>query len=305
MQEQQVERFEGWMRMMHPRLARFEDFIMPVEWSGGYTRDSLVELERYILDRWPEQQDFLDTAGLDFIDGAVRYIGETYLRLAGGGWSVDRDPDFIYAGRPVVRFDREDRIPVSPFHLLTTIQIRRTGDVLSRIWDGQSKNILERRASEAPGWTPKREPISGVVAERLEGGPEVLAWVERVPTLVSSLTSDTSSLDLSLESMADLAECALRDLSVGALHGDEGRERREAYVAYLGEVARRARGGRWMVRPGAPNDTNPFVGRPYVEHETQAGDSRWLLAEIVVLGFMENPEVERLVDPVSNYVNGE
>lgn len=299
------EDLRDWLEAMSPRLARFRDFIMPVEWTGGYTRDSLVGLERYVLDRWDDEGAFLDEAGIDFIDAAVRYIGETYLRLAGGGWSVDRDPDFIYAGRPVVRFDREDRIPVSPFHLLTTIQIRRTGDVLSRIWDGQSKTILERRASEAPGWTPRREPIPGVVAERLEAGPEGLAWVERVPTLVSSLTSDTSSLDLSLESLADLAEGALRDLSSGALHGDEGRERRDPYVAYVGEVALRARGGRWMVRPGAPNGTNPFVGRPYAEREIQAGESRWLLAEIVVLGFMENPKVERLVDPVSNYVNGE
>lgn len=113
---------------------------------------------------WPDHQSFVDAADRDFTDGAVRYIGETYLRVAGGGWSVDHDPSFIYSGRPVVRFDRENRTPVSPFHLLSTVLHRRSGNVLTSIWDGQSRQVAERRATEAPGWRPRRDPVPGLVA---------------------------------------------------------------------------------------------------------------------------------------------
>jgi len=81
---EQAEQFQDWLEGMHPRLARFEDFITPREWTGGYTRESLAGLEQYVLDMWPDHQSFVDAADLDFTDGAVRYIGETLLRVAGG-----------------------------------------------------------------------------------------------------------------------------------------------------------------------------------------------------------------------------
>ena len=77
---EQDELLASWLEAMHPRLSRFEDFITPREWSGGYTRESLVSLERYILDRWPDKKAFIDENDTDFIDGSTRYARWCTLR---------------------------------------------------------------------------------------------------------------------------------------------------------------------------------------------------------------------------------
>ena len=151
-----------WLEIMHPRLARFEDFLTPREVVTDYTRDSLVSLERLILDRWPDRQSFAQEQDTDFNDGATRYIGETYLRIAGGGWFVNHDPNFLYSGRLCILLDVEMPVPISPLNLITTILSRRAGNVLTRIWDGQTKNVAERRLAE-PGWEPVRAPFPGAI----------------------------------------------------------------------------------------------------------------------------------------------
>lgn len=280
---EQDELFASWLEAMHPRLARFEDFITPREWSGGYTRESLVSLERYILDRWPDKKAFIDENDTDFIDGSTRYIGETFLRLAGGGWSIDHDPAFIYTGRPVVRFDTGSPMPVSPVHLMTTILARRTGNVLTRIWDGQAAAVERRREAEGPGWEPVREPVPGLVADRL-GSPELDAWVQRVPALVDVVRSRAGvkrspSLDLSPRSLEVLAQVALEDADAGHLaRGTQGAVR-AAYVAYLGTVLIGAAGGAWVLMPGPDDHQNPFVGRPFVERTDSDGDRRAALLD--------------------------
>ena len=273
---EQAEQFQDWLEAMHPRLARFEDFITPREWTGGYTRESLAGLEQYVLDMWPDHQSFVDAADLDFTDGAVRYIGETYLRVAGGGWSVDHDPTFIYSGRPVVRFDRENRTPVSPFHLLSTVLNRRSGNVLTSIWDGQSRQVAERRATEAPGWRPRRDPVPGLMTEAPPISPEAAAWIARVPGLVRDLQSWAGDrgpmLDLSRASLSTLAALAVDDIDAGLLHWQGSGPLKDAYVAYLGEVALRASEGTWVLHPGDAHGNNPYVGRPFVGRFTEAGD---------------------------------
>ncbi|WP_138945961.1 hypothetical protein [Plantibacter sp. M259] len=151
-----------WLEIMHPRLARFEDFLTPREVVTDYSRDSLVSLERLILHRWPDRHAFAQEQDTDFNDGATRYIGETYLRIAGGGWFVNHDPKFLYSGRLCILLDVEMPVPISPLNLITTMLSRRTGNVLTRIWDGQTKNVTERRLTE-PGWEPKREPFPGAI----------------------------------------------------------------------------------------------------------------------------------------------
>ncbi|MBF4567601.1 hypothetical protein ITJ57_02380 [Plantibacter sp. VKM Ac-2880] len=151
-----------WLAMMHPRLARFEDFLTPREVVTDYTRESLVSLEQLIIDRWPDRHAFAQEQDTDFNDGATRYIGETYLRIGGGGWFVNHDPKFLYSGRLCILLDVEMPVPISPLNLITTMLSRRTGNVLTRIWDGQTKKIAERRLAE-PGWEPVRAQFPGAI----------------------------------------------------------------------------------------------------------------------------------------------
>lgn len=165
------ELFAEWLEAMHPRLSRFEDFLLPrnvIHEDGteepfrrDYSRESLEQLERLILDRWPNQSAFLEESDTDFIDGAVRYIGESLLRSYGGGWHLNDDPTFDDHGRPYVRLDTLDRTPITPFFLMTALLKRRTGRVLTRVFDGQGMNVEERRLHEGPDWQPRRDPAPG------------------------------------------------------------------------------------------------------------------------------------------------
>lgn len=275
--------FRSWLEDMHPRLARFVDIITPAGWSGGCSRESLVALERHMLDRWPDVASFQQEQDTDFIDGATRYIGETYLRLGGGGWFVDHDPKFVFSGRPCVRLDTVDPLPISPVNLMGAVLSRRTGEVLARVWDGQTENLAERREVEGPGWEPVREPVPGLFVERL-GSPELEAWVQRVPALVDVVRSRAGSerarsLDLSPLSLEVLAQVALEDADAGHLAEGVQGDARAAYVAYLGTVAIGAAGGSWVLLQRPDNHENPFVGRPFVERTDSDGDRRTALPD--------------------------
>lgn len=154
-----VEQLDDWLDVMRPRLARFEDVLMPAGWSGDFSRASLGELERYVLERWPDRVSFDDAGDPDWVDGAVRYVGETYLRVGGGGWRVVSDPSSVFSGLPVIVLDTIDPFPISPFNLLTALLGRRTGQVLAKVYDGQLLEVQERRDVEGPGWEPERHPV--------------------------------------------------------------------------------------------------------------------------------------------------
>jgi ribose transport system substrate-binding protein len=103
---------------MQPRLTRFVDFLLPPV-VGDFSRESLVGLEAQLLERFPDPERYYQGDGdRDVIDGAVRYVGETYLRAFGGGWKFSDDPRFVVAGRPYVLLGTPDATPISPFNLM-------------------------------------------------------------------------------------------------------------------------------------------------------------------------------------------
>ena len=63
--------FQVWLEGMHPRLARFQDFLLPVGMLRNYSRASLVELEQLLLVRWAGKKAFKEDPDTDFIDGAI------------------------------------------------------------------------------------------------------------------------------------------------------------------------------------------------------------------------------------------
>ncbi|WP_456787684.1 hypothetical protein [Cellulomonas sp. P5_C5] len=271
------EQFEEWLDAMHPRLARFEDFLMPTGWTAGFTRESLAELEQYALERWPDPRAFLDEDDEDWIDGAVRYVGETYLRIGGGGWYLDTDPDFVFSGVPIIRLDTIGPVPISPRHLLAALLDRRTGRVLTQVYDGQLEEVQERRDAEGPDWEPQRRPVPGITPPEHDPGdtPERDAWValvdERIAALRAHAGEHGADLDLSPESLALLERLAEVDLT--AAGSDAGAERVAQYASYLGTVLLRQSPGQWSLRPGEPG-SDPFVGRPFIKRVDEKGDAR-------------------------------
>ncbi|WP_456787680.1 hypothetical protein [Cellulomonas sp. P5_C5] len=272
------EQFEDWLEAMDPRLARFEDFLMPTGWTKGFTRESLQELEQYMLERWPDRDSFKDDGDSDWIDGAMRYIGEAYLRIAGGGWHLDNKPDTVFRGQPVIRPDTLHGFPISPYNQMGLLLKRRTGHELTKLWDGQLREVQRRRDVEGPDWEPKRLPVPGYTAPEQDPGdtPERDAWAAQVDERVAALRAHAGEhgarLDLSPESLTVLEQLSEADLTDAAIdvRSAEGAEVVARYASYLGAVLLQQAPGRWILRPGAPG-TDPFVGRPFVKRLDENG----------------------------------
>lgn len=302
----QDELFRSWLEDMGPRLARFEDFLMPDGWVAGFTRDSLASLEQLMLGRWPDRRSFEDEKDVDFTDGAVRYIGESYLRLGGGGWFVDNDPSFVFSGRPCIRLDTLDRTPISPRNLMGALLTRRTGEVLVRVWDGQVKNLEKRRLVEGPGWVPRRDASSGTPDEPQPESPELDAWTAGMPARIEVLRerasrSEGRQLDGSASSLPVLAEVLREDVLAGALSEGEPSLLRDAYASYLAEVARGAAGGAWVFLPGDPQSRNPFVGRPFIERHDADGAPRRLFPHACIDKCARTSDVTLLLSTFEAY----
>lgn len=153
------EELDGWLEAMPPRLARFEGVLMPAGWTTGFTRESLEELEQHMLARWPDRASFQDDGDSDWIDGAVRYVGEAILRIAGGAWHLDNEPDVVFRGQPVVRPDTLHGFGISPYNQMGLLLKRRTGQELGKLYDGQLREVQRRRDVEGPDWEPRRPAV--------------------------------------------------------------------------------------------------------------------------------------------------
>lgn len=170
---------EQWLDDMHPEISRFMNSLESAGWMDGFSRASLIALERYILDRWPDQESYLDEDDHEFTGGAVRYIGECLLRACGGGWHVDHDPEFVFTGRPFVRLDTDDKLPISPSNLITALLARRTGQVFSKLYDAQLRRVDVRRKGQPPGWSPRRDRVPGMAAVEWPEGAVTAAPVRQ------------------------------------------------------------------------------------------------------------------------------
>lgn len=94
------EDFQYWLSNMDDALEQFFESI-PKELSSicDYSVESLDYLERYLIDKYASVEAIKEQSEAIFIDGVSRYLGETYRKNLGGGWSISyKDPkDVNYA----------------------------------------------------------------------------------------------------------------------------------------------------------------------------------------------------------------
>ncbi|MDA2808556.1 hypothetical protein [Nocardiopsis suaedae] len=105
--------------------------------TSEYTRESLGELEKMLLLKFPDRTSMFSTVGSRLLgDRAGRYIGETIIRGYGGRWDLDQRPDSLYSGMPVVFPDPDPVNAYCPASMVITAVSRRTGVELTRFFDG-------------------------------------------------------------------------------------------------------------------------------------------------------------------------
>ncbi len=94
-----------------------------------YSVDSLDVIEAWLLERYPVNTTSKSPGQAATLDGAARYIGETFRKALGGHWTVDLKYN-AYLGRPLVIEPVQPDLPLCPLSMTTTTTHRRRGDYL-------------------------------------------------------------------------------------------------------------------------------------------------------------------------------
>ncbi|MFV0427960.1 MAG: hypothetical protein ACK5KO_00810 [Arachnia sp.] len=111
-----------WVYLDDLRAAVPDDVVL------DYSLDSLVPLERWILQRYPDLASAkAELGGLAGSAGA--YVGETVRKAAGGVWQLDGTKSSVFYGFPVLVGVRGKKT-ISPLTLVTAATDRRRGDYL-------------------------------------------------------------------------------------------------------------------------------------------------------------------------------
>ena len=127
--------FDYWVADMDDALERFIDGLPEcMREQLDYSPASLDILESWILDTYPNTQEMLSKENVDLVDGAARYIGETFRKCIGGYWDIRlEDPKFVFYGLPILTGFKTTTTPECPLTLATAAANRRTGTYIRTV----------------------------------------------------------------------------------------------------------------------------------------------------------------------------
>lgn len=133
--------FELWLFNMDDALASFlKTYLTKQMQSLDYSPGSLNILENWLLSRYPNVISTRPSSEAVVVDGAARYVGETYRKTLGGKWNIKLDdPKYAYHGLPILQGDHKKSTPLCPHTLVTTSVDRRTGTFLNMVLSNSSK----------------------------------------------------------------------------------------------------------------------------------------------------------------------
>jgi hypothetical protein len=138
--EQELE-FDAWLTDMDDALERFmelapESLIEQLD----YSPDSLNAIEHWLLQSYASLDAFDAEPSTQLIDGAVRYVGETFVRNLGAHWSVSlENPNDVFYGLPIVIGHPGQTTPLCPHRLTGVATDRRLGNFLRTVFDNQKR----------------------------------------------------------------------------------------------------------------------------------------------------------------------
>ena len=124
--------FERWLARMDEALGAFMARL-PEEVRDrlDHTVASLDVLEAWLLERYPDKTDARVKREMPVLDGASRYVGETYRKYLGGRWTIRHDdPKYIFHALPILA-DMRSGGPDCPLTMVTASLARRRGDYIS------------------------------------------------------------------------------------------------------------------------------------------------------------------------------
>lgn len=259
--------FEDWLEMTDPRVQRFRDFLTPVQLEMDYSRQSFVQLERLLLETYESGSNpFAREDDLDFLDGALRYVGQTLIRHFGGHWDLDESGS-VHDGLPIVVLDFAVKSAISPRDLIMWT-VARNEPVLSQVFDGQVERATWDYGEGAAG-----EAAAGS-GTALQGALQPSVWAAQVKDVAASWSEKFADFeaDYSRDSLAGLSAVVRSTLhSTQEFDAESTHEFALGAVAYLGEAMRRAGGGAWVHGDGERDpEFDPFAGVPFLSRDEGA-----------------------------------
>jgi hypothetical protein len=137
--------FDDWLIDMDDAIDRFLNALPGnVRERLDFSPESLDVLERWLLERYPSLDAALAESEKDTLDGAARYVGETYRRTLGGRWDIELDdPKDVNYRLPVLTGFKGEYSRQSPVTLVTASLDRRAGSYLRTVL----QNIQRRAAA--------------------------------------------------------------------------------------------------------------------------------------------------------------
>lgn len=135
------ETFEYWLFDMDRAL---ESFVTSMQENEGvdldFTEASLSLLESWLLMHFPDVESANPLSEAGVLDGAARYVGETFRKNLGGKWLIDsEDSKNAFFGLPQISGMAGQTTQICPLTLVTASLDRRSGFFLRNIYENNAR----------------------------------------------------------------------------------------------------------------------------------------------------------------------
>lgn len=253
---------QKWIGALPYQLLLLEKVLLPDDFPLDYTPNSLEALEARLLEHDESVQDPEKRA--EFMEGAMAYLGEVLLGIAGGGWGWNTRPVDDLPGQPVVRPDPELELsPIAPRLLISYALRVRTGTAFTEETE-RLRQAVTARQHEVPAWKPVKEFTPHVdPSAPLPEEPVLTAWLAERKQALSAWAKDAFDgawrWNFHPDTL-DWLETLVRQRFATVEEFDAARD--EPFVQgacwYMGEVIRRNKGAVWQYIPFDP-DAAPWA----------------------------------------------
>ncbi|TSI19681.1 hypothetical protein [Brevibacterium aurantiacum] len=228
---------------------------------------SLPMLEFFVLSRFSSPDEVIDPENRRFVEGLIRYLGETYLRAIGGAWDHDEETG---NGMPFIRPDTEEGpLKGEPIPILAIILAAvdaRTAEVFTAVLSKARENLGGDGAPKrsCTGLAMGMLTAENSSEEEVEFLSRFIGTVEPGIAAWTQEQADPSSWEFGREALVRLGkQLKARYDSRDEMMTEDETEFVAGAMRFIGETIRRIGFGQW--RYGAhleaddPRSRQPFI----------------------------------------------
>lgn len=227
--------------------------------------ESLPLIEHFVLSRFATPDEVVAPENHRFVEGLIRYLGETYLRSVGGAWDHDETTG---NGMPFIRPDNaQGQLEGEPIPLVAVVLTavdQRTGGIFTAVLDRAQQELGDAERRTSTGLSIGMLTRQNSTEEEVEFLSRFIGTIEPGIAAWTKEQADPESWALDRDSLVRLGkQLAVRYDTRDEMMADD----EVAFVAgamrFIGETIRRIGLGQW--RYGADLEADdPRSKQPYI-----------------------------------------